>query len=322
MAHSCEHEVEVESDLSSYSALNCALPIYLAASVRTLEEIGQEGTGRRVSGAKAGKYSTAWKEAARAEMSRTDALMDEWLELGGDELAAVPLDGLDDFSLCTYESLTMHSEHHSDALWDRGKDALRRIPANPQGSVLVDYEWLYSDLVAYQTMASFEDDIAVLRTALAHNLHYSGGGGAESLLRLMMEIWIENGCVKDGVNLLLQVLQAAPLAFEFYEKAAIAFTNSRRYRAAETALQGAGKVVYHTGSWQHEYDDLRMRMTWGHKNDGIDEAEPQEWEKRLQLAVRQNPRRVRNVGFAGLVRDIIPDIDGVPVKDIPARWPR
>ena len=202
--------------------------------------------------------------------------------------------------------------------FSRGVEALRRVLDNPVGSVLVDYEWLYGDLVAYDNLDSEAAHLGAVKRILAHNIRYGKGKGVPGILRQLMGEMLRCEQMEAGVNMLVRMLQSDPLAFEVYERACVAFLGNRQYRAAKAAFRGAGKIVYLTGDFRQDYDDLSMCMPDGTPEDSRDGGRPSEWEQRLRLVVRQFPRQLRPATHLQLARELVPDLDQVPVKEIPA----
>jgi len=188
--------------------------------------------------------SRAWVAAAWEELDKARALAEEWLYLEDDEFSnaiRTVLPTLEDFSLAVVYEATQLRDNRD--IQDLACEALRRIPLNRNGSVLLNYEWLYADMAQYDVMEDGQARLDLYRLAMQHNLMLGDGEALLSQLEGLMAELFRQGLMDEGVNKLACLVHAMPFRFSTWDSAMNSFMGMKKYAPALWMLTQAMKTT-------------------------------------------------------------------------------
>jgi hypothetical protein len=296
------------------SALECAVPIYikmLPGDIAALFDWVE--TGKTPHNLLA-NHSEAWLITAYSELREAGMMADKWLQVHIRELYEQQLDGLNDLSLVAYVSVVQDRSHEAtDNADDRSRmyDAYRRLIQNPRGSILLDYGWLYGDVLDYQVMPEDELHWQIQDCALAHAICYGDEGRIFAAMVRRISDEIEMGDLNRGVEWISRIFENFAGRFCVYESAAAAFFQGNHNLLGQMVLQAASSLNLDAED-AHAYQDLCFM--YRRKETG---ARPSpDLEKRLAMAMANPAEGSKKLTLLQLIQELFPSIDRVPVKQI------
>jgi hypothetical protein len=296
------------------SALECALPIYIRMLPRDMAALFDWVETGKVPHRLLQSHSEAWLMTAYSELREAGLMADKWLHASIDELHGQKLDDLSDLSLAAYASLLQDRSHESN---DRGRDRIRlcdayqRLLDNGQGSILLDYGWLYGDILEYPMEMDYDMFWRIHDHALVHEIHYGTEARLLDVLLRRVTDEIEEGDLNRGVEWISRIIENYPGKFAVYERAATAFFQAKRDALGQMVLHVAGTLTLDPEE-AHEYDDVCFLYR------RKEHVEPRGTGEELRLARALSRSAKNGVGLspAELTRALFPAIDMVPVKQI------
>ena len=313
-----------QSHLSvNWPALNDALPLYAKITIPALDDLWHcVQNGKSIKGLF--KYeSRAWVEAAFKDAMRAEKNASIWLNMNDEEFLNVNLEGLDDFSLITYSTITLDfsSENFQYDINEKGSEALLQVLKNKEGSVLVNYEWLYSDIVQYETSLEFDEMMNILKASLAHNIYYEKNDKVRDILNHIVSEYFNFDSAPEAANMVMRMMDCDPFNLEVYEDACIGFLNLRYYRAALIMFAAFKKGFNRLPTtdkryWKESRGIMSMYTNAVRGGSVKDEHSIDDWEKDLQKRVDQFELSRNPISWDGLVNEFFPDIKNVMIKKI------
>ena len=296
------------------SALECAVPIYIKMLPGDMAALFDWVETGKMPHKLLANHSEAWLITAYSELREAGMMADKWLHVHIRELHDQKLDGLNDVSLVAYASVVQDRSHESnDDTDDRNimYDAYRRIIHNPHGSILLDYGWLYGDVLDYQVMPEDELYWQIQVRALAHAICYGDEGRIFVALVRRISDEIEMGDLNQGVEWISRIFENFAGRFYVYERAAAAFFQGQQDGLGQMVLQAAGALNL-DGEDAEEYQDLCCMYR---KKETRTPPSP-ELEKRLAMAMTVPAERSDTLTLSQLIKELFPAIDSIPVKRI------
>ncbi len=312
MNHSTTKESEFLHGLSMF------LPLYTRATIGHLEACHQAvEAGRELDGIVPDRTAD-WVRAAYEQTRHTESLLDQWRSLSDEQLVNLPLNEMDDFSLATYAQYLFELELSDSPLEERIR--ARNVEAqvaclrSAQGSELVDYDWMFSDLLGYDMVedeAVYDD---LMLRSLAHNLRFKEGQRAPMIIAEIATDHLAADRLELGVELFSNLLETYRDSFEILEAAAIAFRNIQFAGVAERILREAMALAHRTGDYHHEVDDLAMMVKMSSGSDHPCTPEEQIALRRVEIALSKTLPTQSKRCPQRFTRRLFPSIDDVPVK--------
>jgi hypothetical protein len=303
-------EQQIETHLP---CLDFMLPLY------TREQIGKVEACHRdvVAGADLSKTledkSAAWVRQAFEESLAAEQLANEWVTMSEEQLQAVEVDGLGDFSVATLAQLFMERFGGGE----RYDQLLRACLLSDRGSVLVDYDWMFADVTGYDSLEDDQEQLRFMELALAHNLRHSEGGQAISIMSELAGDLLASGQEQRAIEMYVRLLRHDPLSFDIRDCLGHALSHAGFRRLALATSQNASELAARTGHLRHAADDLAMAMSCGGSAPGERDGEGAAFERQLVAALLTPWEQREQLSLDELARELVPGIDEVPVKAIP-----
>ncbi len=308
-------------------ALEIGLPLFTRATFPTLKACCDDvASGRDLSKTVGGK-SAEWVRFAAAAALRAGKVADDALMSDVADLLSYPFDGLDDFSLATLAQVMFERAMNSDGddptchkeLMKRNAQALHQVLVSKVGSPLIYYEWVAEDMADNPNVNEEIDEIEILKLGLAHTVRYGSAKEIMRMLRQIGAIHLECDEVDEGCRIFAELIASDPLDFENYHTLAVNLGNLRRNTLSK-AVAGRGlDMLSATGTQYPGQDDLAFlvssarRQTERPMQSKIDSAA----EAPLRSALKQGFMSGTYLPIADLARRIVPDLDSIPVKQMP-----
>jgi hypothetical protein len=303
------------------SNLDVTLPLYTTAHINKLESChGDMAAGRDLNKTVEGK-SKKWVLEAVKDSFNAEILSDRLCEMSDGELIAYPFDGLDDFTLATLAQMLFDRNEGSpeigEKLQDRNGEALLAVLCSKKGSVLVDYDWLFSDMVAYEV--SEADPVNLLMRSLAHNIEHCDGNRVVAILSHLSSLQIETDQGKEGVALLADLIKHDPQNFDVYDHGAISLANTGHLKLACAVAKRGLDMVVRTASRNDSADDLGFHLQqWKNsKREVMGSPIPGDCARLLEEALNTSFYSPNEFLGVDLARKLVPTLDQVPVKQMP-----
>ncbi len=317
--------MKTQHSTTYFPTLDYALTMYTTAHLTKLETCQRDIVlGRDLSKTIPGR-SAEWVRAAAEESSKAEQLADHLIRMSDEELIAYPLENLDDTSSTTLaqimweRAMSESNRETSEALLMRNDEALVGALHSPQGSVLVDYDWLFSDTAENPCQSNDRDPIDILILSLAHNLAHDAGRKVPGILRHMASIYLASGEIEPGIRIVGELLKHDPRDFDTYHSAAIELSNLKCTSLALVVANRGLEMALETSSFSEEADDLAFHTECLKKHSTEDRVPPisPQTSSLLQKAL-QTPFDTRtHLSAQALVRRVIPEIDAIQVKRFP-----
>ncbi|MBN2715015.1 MAG: hypothetical protein JXX14_04115 [Deltaproteobacteria bacterium] len=309
---------KAENSRANYAdALEFAMPIYLSIAHFELMEIFDWMAHGTVPGDILAEKGEQWLRSACGQLEAVGELAEAWLQMDTQPLLMQPIDGLDDLCLSVYASILQDRDFSQDSSnssqLEREKmcAAYRLLMDNPQGTVLLDYSWLYGDIIEYRMVADDEAYWHAQNVALAFELKY---GSADQIReRLICRVYdeITEGDFERGVRWFALLIENWPDTFEVYESGAAALFKAGQKRLANEVLYRAQHLKM-DGEIRHFYEDLCFMY----------DVKPQklrpesQLEKRMVRALSQPLPKSERLNAAAMLESLFPNIKTLPVKQI------
>lgn len=300
-------------------ALDCVLPLYSKIGVNTVEAIFDyiyEGV-RDVS--LLAQRSEGWIIAAYKELRAAEILADRWMDMDIAVLYNIRLDGLDDFSLATYASIVQERDAEEAFEtekcargWDRAILAYSILTKNSEGSVLLDYGWLYRDLLGYQMVLDDDAYCQILERMVAFEYKWGTEDTVLNALGYLACDSIATGRISAGSEQLVRILESRFCSFSIFEKAVVACHRIGKLTACKILLDAALKLSQTNAALRHAYDDLEMMINLP----PIPPAPTNLFEKKLANAVSQSQFQKSTLSAKELANELVPHLASLPVKSI------
>lgn len=306
------------------SALDAALPLYTRAHFSKLKACVEDvKAGRDLSLTVEGK-SAKWVCFAADAALRAGKVADEALMADSEDLAAMPFEGLDDFSLITLAQVLFDRDpgpknrELSDKTDKRNAEALQRVLFSDEGNPLVDYNWIAIDLVQYQHVTEDIDEFDILKMSLAHTLRYGDETEVMPVLRHIGALHLECGEIADGCLIYGELITSDPLDFENYYDVSLLLSNLKHYDLSIKAADRARHMLRISKTDNEMADDLAFSAEMTRKHASMEEAGIDKLaEAPLRKALETGFMRGTHLPIDELAVRIVPELDCIPVKQMP-----
>jgi tetratricopeptide (TPR) repeat protein len=299
---------------------------YTAVTESVIEKCQQDYRAGRDLGHSIPSMSTTEAAVVVAESLDADRLLEANLE----QLLELPLDPMNDWSLAALAEYLFFFEHQSRAipeipeeerriLQDRAWTALEQALDSPTGSPMLWYEDVYFDVAqAYRTKGD-RRAVELLKRGLAHNLHYNEGNNADGFLRDLAETYLWVNEFDQGLVMWAALLRNDPSDIWTYNVMALTFDRFGLAELGTEVTQRGLEVIEATGDPEGLHDQLSEaldRLQQSEKRGGEANVDPAVLaDFRMALALDMTAGRHRPIGE--LCRDLVPDLDRIPVKSPP-----
>jgi hypothetical protein len=206
----------------------------------------------------------------------------------------------------------------SDRMSTRNSEALARVLFSDEGNPLVDYEWMALDFVQYQLATGDVDEIDILKRSVAHTLRYGDDKQVMQVLRHMGAVHLESGEVSDGCRVFGELIASDPLDFENYLDVSLLLHNLKHYDLSLQVATRAHHMLRISRSSNDMANQLAFTPQMTRRQMDSDEAViDKPAEKPLRKALETGFMRGTHLPIHELAARIIPEIDDIPVKEIP-----
>ena len=264
-----------------------------------------------------GKYDESWMMAAWQQSRSAGVLSDKWLHVNFDVLFAQNLDGLDDFSLATYAAALLERDHEFIDLsgqqksWMKLCNVYKRIADNPEGTVLLNYSWLFLDMLQYAMVGSEKELRALFDAALAFELEYGIRAGVCRILVMYAGQLLHQKRVSEGILALARILETHPDEFDVYEEAMKMLFQENESKMGQMVLTAMARIPMGENQRQRYSEYCRIYSFTDCSNG---------WETCLEQRLVQSLTPVCRVRhqppLRALVAELVPSLKCVPVKQV------
>ena len=247
-----------------------------------------------------------------------------------DVILVRPFGPLDDWSLAVLAEILFSIEDQMRGritilkgqrrrVLERAWAALEQTLDSPTTSPLLWYEDIFFDVAQEYRVKGEQRAIELLKRGLAHNLHYNEGNNADSFLRDLAETHLWLGESDRGLGILTALLRNDPADIWTYNLVAITFDRFGLVDVGMEATRRGLDVLAATDDPEglhdqllRSLDDLRQSENRGREVD-VDPSVLADFRAALALDLAAGLHRP----LAALCRELIPDLDQVPVKRHP-----
>jgi len=202
---------------------------------------------------------------------------------------------------------------------ERAWAALEQALDSPTASPMLWYEDIYFEVAQEYWMKDDRRAVELMKRGLAHNLRYNGGNNADNFLRDLAETYLRLGELDQGLTMFAALMRNDPADIWTYNVIALTFN---RFGLAELGIEATRRgleLIEATGDpeglqdqFVESLDDLRQSERRGREA----EADPTVVaDFRAALALDFDAGRRRPI--TELCRELVPDLDRVPVKGPP-----
>ena len=310
---------EYNSDLryECADALSILLPQHCVLSPVEMEALFKWMQNGRIPVLLYGKYDEAWMMAAWQQSRTAGVLSDKWLHVNVDLLFAQNLDGLDDFSLATYAAALLERDHEfidmsgQQKSWMKMCNVYKKIVDNPEGTVLLNYSWLFNDMLQYAMVGSEKEMRALFNTSLAFELEHGTDAGARRILVMYAGHLLHQKHISEGILALARILETHPNDFEIHEEVMKVMFQENELKMGQMVLTAMARVpmVENQSRRYREYRRIYFRT------DCADSCET--WlEERLLQSLTPPRCASHQPMLSALVAELVPRLKRVPFKHI------
>ena len=294
--------------------LDFALPLYTNALIGDLEACHfAVVNGQNLAGVVAGR-SSEWVRRAYEESRHTERLADDWCAMTGEELLHYSFEDLDDFSLATLAHFLMEGDH--PGLFERNGEALMACLMSDSGSILLDYDWLFSDALEYNLAESDAQHIELGKRALAHNLKYKNGDRAKAIMQNLASDLLELGETAWALRIMVGLVRHNPTDFDVLEGGVLPLSQAGFDQLSLKMLSRA-RLFAVNGAQRHDLEDTQMMMTLSRKSERNTKPAVEDLAAELVVALHLKWEDRDNISIQDLAKNLIPDIDEIKVKSLP-----
>ena len=199
-------------------------------------------------------------------------------------------------------------------LWALEKANLQELSNTPTASPLLDYAEIYLDLSRNSEDSSNKDAIHWMKMRLAHDLQYNEGNDAVVILHDLADLYLAVTKFDQGLSILTAILKHDPANICTYNKMSIAFDGYGLGSLGTEAAKRGLQLIELQGDKDGVQDQLEdaLEPSQGHKGKvyKIAPSVLTEFQRALQLDFQTRS----SIPIAQLCRDVIPDLDQIPVK--------
>jgi len=311
------------SDTHAYSRYACVSP-------GAIEKLQQDYMAGRDLGRTIPEMDETTATVIVAESMQADWLWETLPEILADPSQPPPDEPIGDWSRATLAELffdlvdmarELEDRRPARDYWALGWAMLEEACKSPTLSPMLWYEGIYFD-VGHELRARGErEGIDFFKRALAHNLRHSEGEDASIYLADLAETYLWIGDLDTGLSILTALLRNDPGDVWIYNAMAITFDEFGLTQVGAEVTRRALELVEATG----DPEDLQRQLEGCLER--MRESERQGREAEVDGTVLAGLRDALTLDFdagehrpmAELCRELVPDLDRVPVKRPPEK---
>ena len=297
------------------SLLDDFCPLYTAVSRGDLEACAKVVSGGPIP-AHLQDRERMWIRGVGTAALETEAVCDEFIQMDAVDQLSFPLDGLSDFSLAALSDILVQSMdgNHLEGQDTMINDLLLRALDSKTASPMLDYEWIFEDMVQYHVVDRRGiDPVWTLKRSAAHHLKFGDGSRMPQILIHMASVHMELDELSEAVRVYCELLRFDPARVETLRTLAENLAHVRCFSAAEQVGRHLSDV------WQKNTGRIACpeltaeAALWGNlaRKDGADTLSSH---LKALLSDALYTSEIGHFDVERLVRAAIPEIDIVPVK--------
>ncbi len=216
---------------------------------------------------------------------------------------------------------THFPEERRQELLSMAWTALERALDSPTASPLLWYEDIYFDVAQEYRLDGDQRAIDLMKRGLAHSLHHNEGINAENFLRDLAETYFWLDELDRGLEILTGLLRHNPADIWAYNLIALTFDRFGLVDLGLAATRRGLELVEATGDpegLREQLNNARQEMQQSEKRGREAEVSPDvvaNFRKALTLDFKTGQQQP----IAELCRQLIPDLDRIPVKRPPEK---
>jgi hypothetical protein len=200
--------------------------------------------------------------------------------------------------------------------WAIAMANLQELSATPTASPMLDYEEIFFELSQKSRDFSNQESMDWLKRSLAHNLQYEKGNNACNTLRDIAELHLRAGNLDRGLNTLTVLLHHDPADIWTYNIMAILFDEFGLTDLGTQAIQHGLQLIEEQGDKEELHKqliDCMVNMQTSKIKGNETKVTPTVLDK-FQRALHLDFKAGQPVPIPQLCRELVPDLDQVPVK--------
>jgi hypothetical protein len=255
----------------------------------------------------------------------TESVANAYICMSLPEQLEFPLDGVSDFTLATLSGILMEREASgcAEVMNEKSDDMLLAILNSETASPMVDYVWIFEDMVQYHVVDSREiDPVETLKRAAAHlfkvgdltNVSRSRDERVLSILSHMAGVHMELEEYAEAVRIYCELVRYDPGRFETLQSLAEDLAHICCFKAATEVGRRLLRLASKSGRSRQMCPETAALMgLWtGLAKDGREDPLSDHVLSLLNETLPVQSPGSRDMVY--LVRAVIPDIDDIPVK--------
>jgi hypothetical protein len=219
----------------------------------------------------------------------------------------------------------MHDSEQEGDWWAVAMATLQEVLESPTASPTLWYEDVFFDLAYGLRRRGEREAVRWFVRALAHTLRHSGGDNAMNALRDLADAYLAVDDLDAGLSILAALLRHDPADIWTYNAMALSFAEFGLIEVGTLAARRGLALLDAQGDPEKLRDQLRNGLGQ------MEESARQGRESEVTPSVLAELEAVLALGFDGgtprsmetLCRELVPDLDRVPVKRpmVPADFP-
>ncbi len=214
------------------------------------------------------------------------------------------------------EAQQQNRQNSQADFWALAMASLEKIALTPTASPLLWYEDIYWELAQDAGKDAPDETLDWLKRGLVHNLHFNAGNNGIPILRDLVDVYIANGELEHGLNMLTALLHQAPDDIWTYNLVAITFDKYGLDGLGIQATQRGLQLLDAKG----DPEDLRPQLEDCLKD--MQSNQSQDREADIPPGIKVAFRTALELDFdagkrgpiADLCRELVPDLDRIIVK--------
>ena len=291
-------------------------PLYTAVSRGELEACATVVSGG-VTTVDLRHRDATWIRAVGEAALETEAVCDVFIQLDAAAQLSFPIEGLSDFTMATLSDILAQllGGEHLDAQEAMMNDLLLRVLDSETASPMLDYEWIFEDMVQYHVVDRRGiDPVWTLKRSAAHHLKLGDGSRMPQILGHMASVHLELDELSEAMRIYCELLRYDPLRLETLRSLASDLAHVQCYRAAALVGRHLLQVWKKEAAGQPLCPEMAAETAlWS----DLARKEPIESLSAHVLALLYDGLFSSETGHldaAQSARAAIPEIDTVPVK--------
>jgi tetratricopeptide (TPR) repeat protein len=304
---------------------------YLIVSERVIDQLQRDYFAGRELGASFPNIDATEAAVIVAESLEADQLLEDLPDrLSKEGPPEQQPKQLSDWSLATMAELFFEvvdvaredgDEEAERHWWALGYTMLEEVSKSPTASPLLWYEDIYFDLGQELRVVGEREAVDYFKRALAHSLHHDQGANADALLLDLAETYLWVGELDRGLRMFAAVLRNDPSDIWAYNVMALSLD---RFGLADLGVDVTRRGLELIKATQ---DPERLHDQFVDVLENMGESEGRGRETQVSPDVLAELRAALALDFeagegrpiAELCRELVPDLDQVPVKHPPEK---